>query len=290
MSSPLAIPKRTAGELVAELKRRMRNRKEVDDATTVFGNASTRGLDWLNEAQLDLATRMRHFDLERVVDSAVQPSGPLMNGISDSGSATSLSDSTADFTTVLIGQILFNLTKNVQATVTGKSGTTMLTFSAVTPVMASGDTYQLLTSNDFCTLPNDLLFLINVSDLTNRRRLEQSNVEEIDESFQSSGTGNRYARYANGIMIDPPYDAYANIRIRYQRLPKRLSLGDVTDLNIVYEKAMLLEACAIGYEALLEPERAMYYRQLANNDLASRLSPRGEETLDAEHTIGLRSH
>ncbi len=288
MASPVAVAKRTLAELAAELKRRMRNRSECDTVTTLGGAASTRALDWLNSAQIDFATRMRHFELERVVDTAISPAGPSLSGTATGGSATTLIDSGADFSDVLIGQILFNMTKSEEATITSKTGTTQLNFAAVTTPMASGDAYQILQANNFVTMPEDCLFIQSVLDLTNKRRLEKGVVYEMDESFSSPGVASIYDRYGNGIVVDPPYAAYADLKIRYQRVPPRVLGGNTFVLNVIYEEAQLLWAIGLGYEALLEPERGIYYKQLSDADLARRLYPRGEETMDSEVTMGPR--
>jgi hypothetical protein len=77
--------------------------------------------------------------------------GPTVSGTTDGVTASKLVDSTASFTTNIVGYIVYNTTDSTVATVTAVDSATTLSLSA--DIMASGEAYTIYADdNNGCVL------------------------------------------------------------------------------------------------------------------------------------------
>lgn len=87
--------------------------------------------------------------------------GPSVSGTTDGVTASKLVDSTASFTTNIVGYIVYNTTDSTVATVTAVDSATTLSLSA--DIMVSGEAYTLYADdNNGCVLQTGLAGTIRV--------------------------------------------------------------------------------------------------------------------------------
>jgi hypothetical protein len=141
-------------------------------------------------------------------------------------------------------------------------------------------------------LPSDCYAVLSVRDTDNKKKLDWSSWRKFDYHDTSvQNIPSQYARFANNLELDPTPNAVIAYTLRYMLTVPTLSGGLVTSLHMQFDEAWVEMSAAIGFEKLLEPDRAAYHFALADNILEPLKTPAIEEMADASEsgmTIGVR--
>ena len=122
------------------------------------------------------------------------------------------------------------------------NGTRIYTFTALSP-----------------TAVTDCRAIISIHNNTYPRRINRADAVRLDGYAESTGSAVvRYARYANGIEVDPTPNNIQSIRLRYRRrIPTPSVLTGVSELASEFDNFIICRAVWMGRSALGETDKAV---------------------------------
>lgn len=138
--------------------------------------------------------------------------------------------------------------------------------------------------------PTGCLFIASIRNNTKDYPLTHQRLRKFQSTLSTTnGVPERWARWRNEYMVDPPPVATDEIQIDYYGKPTSFALAEsVTTLPDYLDHAIILGAVALGFEELLEFDRAdkMWASQAKYID--SRFDPLANEAEGEESGIGVR--
>lgn len=135
---------------------------------------------------------------------------------------------------------------------------------------------------------NALWFILMMRDTTNEREVRKTSVKVIDRLATTTGQPNRYARFANTILLDPIPDDVYSLNVRYRLRPNELITGTSPVIGREWDEILVVLSTVKGYEALEQPEKAGAARTLLNPLIDGRKDQEILEDEDSEMGIRVR--
>src|SRR5207244_4702751 len=114
------------------------------------------------------------------------------------------------------------------------------------------------------TLPNfsAVWHLLDLTDVTNNRKLTRTHWQALDRITPTSGQPTRYARFSVGVILDQMPDAIYQIQMRYRVRPPELSATSSPAIGRAWHELITLLAATKGWQPLSDHERPPIPRKL----------------------------
>ena len=137
------------------------------------------------------------------------------------------------------------------------------------------------------TFPNfsAVWHLLDLTDVTNNRKLIRTHWQTLDRITPTSGQPTRYARFSVGVILDPTPDAVYQIQMRYRVRPPELSATSSPAIGREWDEVITLLAVTKGWEALSDHERAALTRQLVREAISRHMDVPQLEDMDSTTTL-----
>ena len=138
-------------------------------------------------------------------------------------------------------------------------------------------------------LPTNIHSMLSIRDVTNSIKLQWRHWREFDwRDPTATNIPTQFARYGNTLELDPTPNGIYTLRLRFRQsvptLARDAAPNSKSSLHAIWDEAWVELAAAIGYDKLLEPDRAAYHFALADAIIESLKVPEFEEMDDASYT------